>query len=154
VHTRASEQESWVAGIVFYFENNEVDVWSGREVDLDAWNYACKVAGDIDRAIVINLSDTEVQSFDRAMDIHIVEVRPELPGRVVDVVTPWRSDPDGISLWDFDHAVDWYVFGPAVGHASVGKQIFIPQAGIGAMHSVHAASIVMAHRFETVSRSA
>ena len=38
-----------MAGIVFWFENNDRDVFSGRQVDLDAWRYAIK-AGGLDKA--------------------------------------------------------------------------------------------------------
>lgn len=139
-----------MAGIVFYFEDNERDVWSGRRVDLDAWNYATKVAGDIERAIIINKSREPVQPFDRNIDTQIVDVRPELQGRVVELVCPWRSKPDTLRLWDFDHAVDWYVFGPAAGHDATGLSVCVPQAGIGAMHAVHVASVVMAHRYSVI----
>lgn len=136
-----------MAGIAFYFEDNDTDVYSGRRVDLDAWNYASKVAGDIDRAVVVNLTDQDLRSFDRSMDIEIVSELPDLPGRVTRLVPPWRGDHTTINLWRFDHMTDWYVFGPADGFEAAGPHVTIPQAGTGAMHSVHAATVVMAHRY-------
>jgi hypothetical protein len=139
------------AGIVFYFEENDRDVYSGRRVDLDAWNYACKIAGDIDRAIIINRTDEPLQPFDMGMDIQVTDQIPEpLHGSVVSLVTPWNAREDAQSLWSFNHEVDWYIFGPADGHSPGGAQLCIPQAGVGAMHSVHVAGVVMAHRYGVV----
>jgi hypothetical protein len=135
-----------LAGIAFFFEDNDTDVYSGRRVDLDAWNYASKMSNDIDRAIIVNRTDQKLQSFDRAMDIEIVDTLPELDGTVTRVVTPWSADDDTVELYDFDHRTDWYVFGPAAGFSPDGSSVTIPQAGRGAMHSVHTASVVMAHR--------
>ena len=140
-----------MAGIVFYFEDNDLDVYSGRRVDLDAWNYACKVAGDIDRAVIVNRTIEPLPAFDTLMDIRIVRKIPEpLYGSVVSLVTPWNAREDACDLWSFDHDVDWYIFGPADGHSPGGAQVYMPQAGVGAMHSVHVAGVVMAHRFSVV----
>jgi len=136
-----------LAGIAFFFEDNDTDVYSGRRVDLDAWNYASKISEDIDKAMIVNWTDQKLQSFDRSMDIKIVDSLPELDGVVTRLVTPWRADEDTIELYDFDHKTDWYVFGPAQGFSPDGQSVTIPQAGLGAMHSVHCASVVMAHRY-------
>ena len=142
------------SGIVFYFESNDVDVWSGRDYDLSAWNYACKVA-DIKKAIIINKCEREIFSFDAGMDIQIVSSSPEnLEGHITQIVCPWEETPsDKIELWDFDHQTDWYLFGSAngwVGNYSADSYVTIPQEGIGAVHSVHAATTVMFHRYKTL----
>lgn len=139
-----------MAGIVFYFENYDRDVWSGRKIDLDAWNYNCKVAG-IDKVIIVNNSVYDVSSFDKGMDVQIVKELPEFKGHVTQLVCPWENTPsDKINLWDFDHETDWYVFGPAdgwVGNHFADSYVTVPQNGIGAHHGVFIASVVMFHRF-------
>ena len=140
-----------MAGIVFYFEDNNVDVFSGRREDLDAWNYACKFAGDIDKVVIINESSGETTPFDVSLDTQIVAEMPKLEGSSVQLIPPGSATEIGQSLWDFDHKIDWYVFGPARGMAPEGDHIYIPQAGVGHMHSVHIASVVLAHRHAVVS---
>ena len=58
-----------MSGLVFYFENNDIDVWSGRKMDLDAWNYNCKI-GNINDVIIVNKSSINIQPFDRGMNIN------------------------------------------------------------------------------------
>ena len=141
-----------MSGICFFFENSDIDVWSGRDIDLDAWNYACKVA-DIKKAIIINKTNKKLKPFDADMDIKIVnEFSPKLlKGDVTQVVTPWEKK-GATSLWNFNHKTDWYVFGPADGWRQYfGKrQLTIPQNGEGACHAVHIATVVMFHRYKTL----
>jgi hypothetical protein len=147
-----------MAGVVFFFEPHDADVWSGRPVDLDAWALACLAAGDIDRVVVINRTEMELRPFvDR---FAVVSSVPELEGRVARVVAPTDRHLVPRPVWWFDHEVDWYVFGPAAGWLSLGEQkadataITIPLAHEGcALHAVHAASVVMAHRFAVVQGS-
>ena len=106
-----------MAGIVFYFEENDIDVWSGRKMDLDAWNYNCKI-GNINDVIIVNKSSINIQPFDRGMNIKIVDELPNLNGHVTQLVTNTEMKKYKKSyseLWDFDHKTDWYVFGPANG---------------------------------------
>lgn len=141
-------------GIVFYFESYDKDVWSGRKIDLDAWNYNCKIAG-IKKVIIVNKTYTELSSFDKDMDIQIVSEMPELDGHVTQLVCPWENTPsEKIELWDFNHDTDWYVFGPADGWVNNhfgDSYVTIPQNGIGAHHSVFVANTVMFHRFKIKS---
>jgi hypothetical protein len=134
-----------MAGLCFYFEDADVDVWSGK--NLDAWNYAAKAAGDIDRMIVINRTDQLISPPDA--DLTQFEVLSELPSleRAVYLVGPSQAGLDAASLWSFDHDVDWYVFGPASGWEPGHPRLHVPQAGIGALHAVHIASVVMLHRY-------
>lgn len=132
-----------MAGLCFYFEPEDIDVWSGK--NLDAWNYAAKVAGDIDKMIVVNKTSQDIPSPDKSIDFKVVSDLPDLD-RACYLTPPWH---DGISMWEFDHDADWYVFGPASGWRSRpgDNMVVIPQAGQGAVHSVHAATAVMFHRY-------
>ena len=66
-----------MAGVVFFFEQNDVDVWSGRPVDLDAWALACLAAGDIDRVVVVNRTNEALRPFvDR---FEVVSELPDVP---------------------------------------------------------------------------
>lgn len=141
-----------MVGLCFFFEPNDVDVWSGREIDLDAWNYAAKAAGDIDRVIVINRSGAKLR-FDSDISFETTEAFPQLEGRIAFFHAPSETSSSGISLWTFDHAVDWYAFGPAAGWTrKTGIEVFVPTANGIPFHAIHAASIVMAHRYRVVSR--
>ena len=141
-----------MAGIVFYFEDNDIDVWSGRKIDLDAWNYSCKIGG-IDKVIIINKTEEDIKPFDSWMDIKIVKDFDinSLDGHTTQLVTP--NETISTSLWDFDHKTDWYIIGPASGWCGVyeaDKKITIPQGDNGHHHSVFVASTVMYHRYNTI----
>lgn len=138
-----------MAGICFYFEDNDADVYSGRKIDLDAWNYACKVAGDVDQMIVINRTASELTTPDSDMDFQVVTELPELENSIK-VCCEWDRI-DSTPLWNFDHQVDWYVFGPSEGWTETGGSgIHIPVNGKVALHAVHAASVVLTHRYGTL----
>lgn len=140
-----------MVGIVFFFEDNDIDVWSGRRIDFDVWNNAVKTTADVRQAIIINKTSADLQSWDADMEIIITTDFPTLSGRVAHLICPWNNADTKISLWDFDHQVDWYVFGPAAGwHEQIQLGITIPQYGTCALHSLHVASIVMMHRFHTL----
>ena len=136
-----------MVGVCFFFEDNDTDVWSGRHVDLDAWNYAALAAGDVDRLLVINRTS---QILTLGGMFEVVGKPPSLDGKIARVVGP--SDGDAVSLWEFDHDVAWYAFGPAQGWGDapdfVGDivDVTIPQSGVAALHSMHAASCVLLHR--------
>lgn len=135
-----------MAGLCFFFEAEDVDVWSGK--NLDAWNYAAKAAGDIDRMLVINRTDQTLLSPDA--DLASFEVVAELPAleRAVYLIGPREDNSEAINLWKFNHDIDWYVFGPAMGWTKpMVPGVYVPQNGVGALHSVHIASVVMLHRY-------
>ena len=139
-----------MAGICFYFEPHEVDVWSGH--DLDAWNYAAKAAGDIRRMIVVNRTDQRVPCPDAGLaSFEVMRHAPRLENAVY-LVGPNECGPNSVSLWDFDHNVDWYVFGPAAGWGSSRDGLHVPQSGKGSLHSVHICSVVMMHRYHVRGR--
>jgi len=136
-----------MAGIVFYFEDNDVDVWSGRNIDLDAWNYNCKIGG-ITKAIVVNLTDQNLITFDGNMDITFVNELPSLSGHVTQLVTSNDTNTP-TSLWDFDHQTDWYVFGPSNGWSGniFGDTLLtIPQTSGAHHYSVFVDTTIMFHR--------
>lgn len=142
-----------MAGVCFYFEDEDVDVWSGK--NLDAWNYACMAAGDIDKIVVINKTQQALTTPGGQYDFKTVTSLEDanLQGVIAQIVCPW-NDFNLTELWDFSHAVDWYVFGPAAGWGSIDigdVHVTIPVHGLAAMHSVHAASVVLAHRYKVTS---
>ena len=135
------------AGLVFYFEDNDVDVWSGRKIDLDAWNYNCKIGG-INKVIIINKTSEVLQPFDGRIDISFVNEIPVLSGTVAQLVTPTEISGT-TSLWDFDHQVDWYIIGPASGWGGnhFGDVLLtIPESSLIHHHSVFIGATIMFHR--------
>jgi len=140
-----------MAGICFFYEDSDVDVWSGH--NLDAWNYAIKASGGINKIIVVNKTDQVLNTPDGNLDFQVVSELPILEDAIY-LVCPWEANESSISLWDYDHSADWYIFGPARGWVSEPREkaqtIHIPQSGIGALHSVHIASVVMMHRYKVL----
>ena len=138
-----------MAGICFFFESEDIDVWSGK--DLDAWHYAAAAAGDIDRIHIVNKTNMELKNPDIGRyEFTISKELPSLEGRVTKLVTPWEANKHALSIWEWNHSTDWYVFGPALGWRSEPldePEVYVPQAGLGALHSVHVASIVMTNRY-------
>lgn len=140
-----------MAGIVFYFENNDRDVWSGRRIDLDAWNYNCKI-GNIDKAIIVNLTSQELITFDGNMDVTFVNELPSLIGHVTQLVTPIETTGT-TPLWDFNHETDWYILGPSSGWGGnyfADTLLTIPQQSPVYHHSVFVATTLMFHRHKTL----
>lgn len=143
-----------MAGICFYFEDNDIDVWSGRSIDLDAWNYSIKLCSDIDKVIIINKTSQSLSSFDSDLDILITDTEPELEGHTTQLVCPWEITPQPkIPLWDFNHQTDWYLFGPALGwggNYNSDLYITIPQDGMSSCHAVHVSTTLLSHRYKTL----
>jgi hypothetical protein len=141
-----------MAGICFYYEDTDVDVWSGK--DLDAWNYACKIGGGIDKSFVINTTAQTLHPFDVLMDFQVFtdleSALLAMAGSKTYFTTPWTPG-NHASISGFNHMTDWYLFGPGAGWGQSLDGVFIPQAGGGAAHSVHAATHVMYHRFQTLN---
>lgn len=140
-----------MAGIVFFFEENDVDIFSGRRIDLSAWNYAIKAAGDISKVVVVNKTSVDIPQLDSELEhFSVVSDLPVLDGRLTYVVCPWDIVDFIEPLWSFDHNTDWYLFGPAAGWRKYGRLehgVTIPMSGHGALHAVHVASAVMLHRY-------
>ena len=140
-----------MAGIVFHFEEYDRDVYSGRRIDFDAWRYAAKAAGDIDKMIVVDKTGLQFGHPGGEIEFSVVNELPELEGKVAYMVCPWNNVKSKTSLWDFDHNVDWYVFGPASGWGEMDEGIYIPQASEVASHAIHIANVVLMHRYKVRS---
>lgn len=139
-----------MAGIVFYFEDKDTDVWSGREIT--AWYHAIKCAGDIDTMIIVNNTDQHITSPDQSLRFSTVKELPELEGTVTYLEVNDESVSQ-VDLWDFDHNTDWYVFGPAMGwHPRKNNSLTVSQNFTGHCHSIHIAYVVMMHRCKTINR--
>lgn len=141
-----------MAGIVFFFEDNNIDVWSGRNLDLDAWNYSCKIGG-IDKAIIVNTTELNINKFDANMDIQIVSELPLLSGVTTQFVVP-SENINSESLWDFNHQTDWYILGPANGWAGnhfADRFVHIPQESVAAHHSIFIGSVIAFHRTHVIN---
>ena len=139
-----------MAGVAFYFEDNDTDVYSGRAIDLDAWHLASKVPGDITKMLIVNRTEQKLHTPDTQLDFSIVTELPILERAIY--LDPTR----GTSLWDLDHSeVEWYVFGPASGWGHLAdpekRYVHIPQGGIAHCHSQHIMTAVMLHRYGTMS---
>lgn len=142
-----------MAGLCFYYEDNDIDVYSGRPCDLDAWNYALQAGGpDMRQMMVLNRTNQMLHTPNAKVSF---EVRSETEGELVELsgkVAYFVPPSDGRAtedLWDFHHEVDWYFFGPAQRFYFEPKSqdsvvaIPIPVQ----LHALHVASIVMAHRY-------
>ena len=151
-----------MAGIVFWFESFDKDVFSSRPtIDLDAWRYAAK-AGGVDSMRCLNTSFVTLEGGipDFAIIGASVEdftnwMNENATANTVIFDTEWSLPDAGTSLKDIDHStVDWYVFGSADGIShdfSQCQYAYLPQCGMGALHSVHIASAVMLRRWESLN---
>lgn len=146
-----------MAGLIFYYEDSGIDVWSGKKND--AWNYALKASGGFTNVIIINLSSATPESINKEFSLNIVtslnDALALTTGSLCQIVCPWDLESESkTSLWNYDHSADWYIFGPAGGWANNSiegsSKVYIPQEGLGSLHSVHAASIVLLHRYKVI----
>jgi len=149
-----------VPGLAIHFERNDIDVWSGRQIDLDAYRYACKAFG-FDKLVVINLTGEKITVGDSAFDWRefksVEEFLETTTDRVLWFDLPHRIPPGCtpriIGKQPHPKAECWYMFGPAAGWAPAptkgdDKQwATMPQLGSGALHGTHVASIVMFDAF-------
>jgi hypothetical protein len=141
-----------MAGVAFFFEEFDTDVYSGRLGFLDAWNYAFLAAGDITDVVIINRTDL-VPILPVNYRIQIVSSEEEFlalaSGDRITYIGAYNEFEETTSLWDFDHKTDWYFFGHAHGHKAP-TGVTIPTARNTVFHSVHAATVVMTHRYEVM----
>jgi hypothetical protein len=147
-----------MAGIIFYYEEPDVDVWSGK--NLDAWNYALQIAGDFTNIIIINKTDQILQTPNGAFNFQVINDISELnvEGTVCRLACPWE-DLEMTSLWDFNHNTDWYIIGPASGwnqvapeHKNFDMNVCLPQNGKFATHSVHVFTVVAFDRYNKLNK--
>ena len=109
-----------MAGILFWYQEYDTDVFSGRPIDLDAWRYAIK-AGGIDTVKCINETEDEICIGDADMDFEIVgnnfndfENWLNNHSNVALFDTEWTCPEGAIPLSDLNHSeIEWYVFGSA-----------------------------------------
>ena len=139
-----------MAGICFFFENKNVDIFSGCRHSLDAWNYALLAGGGITDVAIINHTDLHL-TFNRQFNFtiypHVSAFNSAVYDQTVTYIGAENEFTNVTSIWDFDHNTDWYMFGPAHGHTKHESGVSIPG---GVFHSVHAASVVMAHRYKVL----
>lgn len=146
-----------MAGILFWHE--DTDVFSGRQINVDAWMYAMN-AGGITKARCVNkttehihMGDNDfkvigncVEDFLEWCDAHREEV-------LVFIETENSCPPSAIPLTYLDHSkVDWYVFGSGSGFPKSfldDKQcVFLPTHNGIMLHPLHIGSCVMLRRYE------
>jgi hypothetical protein len=138
-----------MTGIVYHFEAEHDDVWSGSQEMLNAWHYACMATSDVRDMIVVNKTKTNLLTPGGQYNFSVVNDLTALTGSVAQVCAPWEF-PSAEELWTFDHEVDWYVYGPAAGWKGFdlgGRKLTIPQNGLGALHAVHINTAVLMHRY-------
>lgn len=139
-------------GVCFFFESNDIDVYSGRTIDLDAWHLASCIPGDIDKLYVVNRTSADLITPNAALaEFKVLDALPTLNNAAI-LVCPWNTAL-ATPVYSFNHAVDWYVFGPSEGWRGVfpeGTLVTLPQSNEGACHSVHVATAVMFDRFRTI----
>ena len=138
-----------MVGVCFHYEEYDSDVFSGRPVILDAWNYAILAAGDVSEVCIINTTPQTLH-FNEKFDLKVFGSCQEFleysKGRkVTNVVAPGEVE-NATSLWEFDHVTDFYLFGSTADRLS-GGGITIPTAGSAAFHPVHSATVVLTHRY-------
>lgn len=142
-------------GVLFFFEENDIDIFSGRKIDLSAWNYAIKSVGDIDNVIVVNRTSRPLSTIDSSINFQTVDSFPSLVGTKTFIICPHDQAKVKSNLWDFDHKTDWYIFGPAAGwkkeKVEIENGIFVPTALDDGLHALHIATTVMLHRFKVIS---
>lgn len=139
-----------MVGVAFYFEHNDIDVYSGRAIDLDAWNIASKISGDITEMLIVNRTEQKLNTPDTQLVFSVVDKLPILENAI------YLDPTKGTSLWDLDHSpVEWYVFGPASGwdHQAdpTKRYIHIPTMMNVHCHSQHVMTAVMYHRYGTMN---
>ncbi len=150
--------------VVFHFESSDADVWSGRQIDLDAWRYNSKMFG-LDTLIMIDKvpGGAKYQHLDEEQKFYRYESLEEFESAHPNLTkyyfeSPW-SFPPSITptvLKDLTHQNNdvAYIFGPAIGFkiATEDKRtwVTIPQIGIAATHSIFIAPIVFYDRNQKI----
>ncbi len=154
-------------GIVVPFELNDIDVWSGREIDLDAYRYTLKGFG-LNKLIVINLAGAKLptsKAFDQEMDYRVLDTyeeffEQELGRSQLTLFEPqWEfgSHYAPTALQDLSHSKEgWYVFGPAMGFDKSWVDLdirysYMPMIPRCAWHTTHLVAAVLWDRQKAIS---
>ena len=134
--------------LVIHFEDNDKDVWSGRNLDIDMWKTACFNWG-IDELRIIDLrTDKTWQPLDPSLQLKWYSTIEEATEDLNNIVYIDRQGDT--SLWQINHnEIEAYVIGASYGYISrpEGVKVVIPQQGRDEMHSTHIAAIVLADRY-------
>lgn len=150
-------------GICFYFEDNDIDVYSGRRIDLDCWHYAIKCFG-ISTMRVINKTNQVLEMTDVTIDFKVYNNEEEFllehtQDKLIYFESPsiFTKDIVATDLPKFQHPTvgDGYLFyclGPANGFGIIDNDnrtwVTIPQVDSRvAMHSVHSVILILYDRF-------
>ncbi len=149
-----------MAGVVFWFQSQDKDVFSCRPIDLDAWRYAIK-SGGINQARCFNETPLPL-FFDQDFDFEIAGSNlddfrdwAKDKSNLIILQCEWSCPESAIPLSEVDHSkVDWYVFGRGSGLPNnlPGQYVYLPQDGLGGLHPVHTASAVLLRRWEELTK--
>ena len=150
-----------MAGVVFWFEDNDRDTFSGRQLDLDAWRHALK-AGGIDKARCFNISkfdpviigDDDYTIAGTSKKDYIDWVDQHKYENLLFVGSQNECPESAVTLKNVDHnQVDWYIFGRSNGILKTGHEknfMYLPTKNNLALHSLHIASAVMLDRWSAI----
>ena len=134
--------------LVIHFEDNDMDVWSGRKLDIDMWKTSCFNWGIEELRIVDLRTDKSWQPQEPMLNLKWYgSLNQALEGLENLVYIDIHGNE---SLWEFTHSEDMvYVIGASYGflETPVGTRVVIPQIGNDEMHSTHIAAMVLAHRY-------
>lgn len=155
-------------GLCFHFETTDRDLWSGRKIDLDAWQTMC-VAFDVKKVVCIDLAGwAHIDWPQGGPDLKIVKSLEEFEEyagedsleRRIYVETPWTVPKENsppitpyrsINLTTDD--IYWLIIGPSAGikPSSNRKHYYtVPQEGGKngkgpSLYPVHMASVPLSH---------
>lgn len=143
-------------GLAFHFDNQDVDIYSGRQIDLDAYRYACKAFG-VSKMACINTSGLPLAMNDESISFSEHScfedfIKKNKNKNIYILEVPWRlHDKKHSSIQDDLGDFDWIVVGPAAGWAKDqyrhGQLLTIKQNGRGALHGQHVATLVLGQIF-------
>ena len=93
-----------MSGLCFYFEENDIDVWSGRAIDLDAWFTTAHIWG-FDELAVINTTDRKMPTHREGLSEYRdwTSFLLKSAGEKIIVDVPGSHV---MSLWNYDHALE------------------------------------------------
>ena len=143
--------------LAIHLDEWDRDVYSGRQIDLDAYRYACKAFG-VSEIAVINSGKIEYEMNDESMKLEEFDSFEDFrlahqDESITIVEVPWAAPADAVGLHKENvPRTDWYVIGPARGwkcQPQGCKWISIKQNGKGALHGQHIATLLLGHLFIT-----
>jgi len=148
--------------ILFHFEDNKIDTYSGRQDDIDAWRYAHKAFGLSEMHMIDKTTGgVEWKTNDAECPLYIYKSIDEWkeknrPTNIYYLETEWSLPKDKIQYlnyfvwkWVDPNEDNWFLIGDSEGFngSEHGNFISIKQDGKGAMHSVHIIGILLHHLY-------